>query len=335
MTSSQRITAAAPRPDRPVSCSDEWSTLEEVVVGRFDGAVAEARGISADDARRDLENLRKTLEGEGVSVRRPANVPHAKIFETPDWKERGFSSACPRDGVLVVGDRLIETPLGWRARYYETDALRELFLEYFRAGARWSSAPRPELLDELYDAPDGTWLDDVRPPAVVNESEPILCASDVLRSGRDLFVMASPGTNRAGITWLGRHLGDGYRVHTLEPTLPIAANLDTVLHPLGPTEVLVREGVFAREALVTAFPEHTIRTAPVAAAAGAAPGMNVLQLDPKRILVEQSERALVAALRAWGHEPIPVALAGYAALGGSIRRATLDIRRREPTVRRE
>lgn len=333
MTSSQPTTAPAPYSDRPVSSSDEWSTLEEVVVGRFDGAVAEARGISGDDARRDLEELRKLLEGEGVTVRRPERVPHAKIFETPDWKERGFSSACPRDGVLVVGDRLIETPLGWRARYYETDALRDLFLEYFRAGARWSSAPRPELKDQLYDAPDGAWLDDDRPPVVVNESEPILCASDVLRSGRDLFAMTSPGTNRAGLTWLGRHLGEGYRLHVLVPTLPVAANLDTVLLPLGPSEVLVREGVFAPETLATAFPQHTIRTAPSTEETAAGPGMNVLQLDPKRVLVEQSERALAAALRGWGYEPIPVALAGYAALGGSVRRATLDIRRREPTVR--
>lgn len=321
----QRIPAPAPHPDRPVSSADEWSPLEEVVVGRFDGALAEARGISVDDARRDLEDLRRVLEREGITVRRPADVPHTKIFETPNWKERGFSSACPRDGVLVVGDRLIETPLGWRARYYETDALRELFLEYFRAGTRWSSAPRPELKDELYDVPDGTWLDEATPPAVVNESEPILCASDVLRTGRDLFAMAGPGTNRTGITWLGRHLGDDFRVHTLEPTLPVAANLDTVLLPLGPSEILVRKGVFAHETLATAFPAHTVRTAPLARGSG----MNVLQLDPTRLLVERSERALIEALRGWGYEPIPIALAGYAALGGSVRRATLDIRRRD------
>ena len=52
----------------------------------------------------------------------------------------------PRDVLLIVGDQIIEAPMGWRSRYFEHHAYKSLCKEYFRGGARWISAPRPELL---------------------------------------------------------------------------------------------------------------------------------------------------------------------------------------------
>ncbi len=331
MTISQRIEDAPEASGverKPVSSQNEWDPLEEVVLGRLDGAAAETPAIPADETRRDLDALQKLLTAEGVTVHRPDPTPHGRTFETADWKERGFSAACPRDAVLVVDDEIIEMPLGWRARYYETDGLKSLFLRYFRDGARWACAPRPELKDELYEEPGGEWLDDARPPAAVTEAEPILCAADIARKGFDLFAMCTAGTNQAGITWLERHLGTRYRVHQIQPRRPVAGQLDTLFLPLSPEEILIREDAIDPTALPSGLRDSRIRIAPEANDGQDALALNVLMLDRQRVLVEATQTNMIDALRTWGYDAIPTPLAGYAPLGGSLRRATLDIRRR-------
>jgi glycine amidinotransferase len=114
---------------------------------------------------------------EGIKVRQPDIVDFSRWYSTPWWSSRGFCVACPRDSFLVIGDEIIESPMCWRSRYFEATAYRSLFKEYFRAGARWTSAPRPMLTDELYNY-------DYRIPEpgapmryTVNEFEPVTTQS--------------------------------------------------------------------------------------------------------------------------------------------------------------
>ena len=58
----------------------------------------------------------------------------------------------PRDILLVVGDELIEAPMAWKSRFFEYRAYRPLIKEYFKQGARWTTAPKPQMGDELYDS---------------------------------------------------------------------------------------------------------------------------------------------------------------------------------------
>jgi glycine amidinotransferase len=78
----------------------------------------------------------RLLEGEGIKVRRPDVVDFAFRYRCPDWSSRGFCVACPRDVFLIIGDEIIETPTCWRSRYFEADAYRSLFKEYFLKGAK-------------------------------------------------------------------------------------------------------------------------------------------------------------------------------------------------------
>lgn len=57
----------------------------------------------------------------------------------------------PRDILMVVGNEIIEAPMAWRARFFEYRAYRPLIKEYFRNGAKWTTAPKPTMADELYD----------------------------------------------------------------------------------------------------------------------------------------------------------------------------------------
>jgi hypothetical protein len=79
---------------------------------------------------------------------------------------------------LVVGDEIIETPTCWRSRYFEGDAHRKLFKEYFAGGARWIAAPRPQLPDELYDASYRVPEPEEPIHYITNEFEPVFDAAD-------------------------------------------------------------------------------------------------------------------------------------------------------------
>ena len=153
---------------RSVVCSyNEWDPLEEVIVGRVTGAAVPPWHVSVqssapqhswdllkalsgkpappmvvDAAQKDLDQFIAILEKEGVTVRRPDPIPQTKPFSSPDWScESGYNLANPRDGLLVIGDEILETPMGWRARYFEQQAYRSLLHEYFKVGAKWTAAP--------------------------------------------------------------------------------------------------------------------------------------------------------------------------------------------------
>ena len=57
----------------------------------------------------------------------------------------------PRDILLVIGDEIIECPMAWRSRFFEYRAYRSLMKEYFASGAKWTTVPKPQMSDELYD----------------------------------------------------------------------------------------------------------------------------------------------------------------------------------------
>lgn len=352
--------AAAP----PVCSWNEWDPLEEVIVGRLEGAtippchasvtfnmpgltarlhrlVAGRRypRVMVRRAQAELDGFIRLLEAEGVTVRRPDIIDHRALIRTRYWSTRGFCAACPRDGFLVVGEEIIETPMCWRARQFEGDAYRSLFREYFRAGARWTAAPRPLLTDDLYDA-------DYRIPApgepmryVVNETEPVFDAADFVRCGRDLFCIRSNVTNRAGIEWLRRHLAPaGIRIHELPNLCRQPMHIDSTFMPLAPGKALVNPDYLDLERLPPLLRRWDLLVAPrpdpvddwMSRISMCSPwtSINVLMLDPKRVVVDASQPTLIRALKGWGFEPLPIPFLSYGPFGGAFHCATLDVRRR-------
>ena len=245
---------------RLIRSFNEWDPLEEVIVGSLEGAVMPPSHITVtrtipplaaqlyrlfgghryprimvDAARRELEGFVKLLQAEGITVKRPDTMDFTVRARTPFWNSKGYCVACPRDGFLIVGDEIIETPMAWRSRYFEGHAFRKLFKDYFARGARWTAAPRPELRDELFDY---KWMRPHKDEAVrymITEFEPVFDAADFVRCGRDLFGIRSNVTNAAGFEWLRRHLArDGYRVHELQHQCRTAMHIDSTFVPLCP-----------------------------------------------------------------------------------------------------
>ena len=348
----------------PVNSHNEWSTLEEVIVGRLEGAVipsdhpvvtcnipgmaARAQSLLAgfryprimiEPAQRELDGFVTLLQSLGIIVRRPDAVDHRKRFSTPGWSSRGFCNSCPRDSMLVIGDEIIETPMAWPCRYFETQSYRPILKDYFQRGARWTSAPRPQLADELFD-PEFRVPKKGEPISyILTEFEPVFDAADFFRCGRDLFVTRSNVTNASGIEWLRRHLGDGYRIHEIESRCPNPMHIDTTILPLGPGKILINPEYIDVDHLPAVLKGWDILVAPesdpitdpvlrITSLCGKWLNMNVLMVDEKRVIVDPHHTATVRAFENWGFEPIPCKFLHYAAFGGAFHCATLDVRRR-------
>ena len=346
-----------PRPVSPVSSFNEWDPLEEIVVGIVDGAHIPPRHLAVeaplltaqrawinknagrpfpsemiDAARRELDQFTALLEREGIVVRRPERRDKQLGFGAPGWSSTGLYDAMPRDGLLVVGEEIIECPMAWRSRYFESSAYRPLLKEYFVRGARWSAAPKPELPDELYDE---KWdeRDASSRPLVITEFEPTFDAADFIRCGRDIFAQQSHVTNRFGIQWLERHLGDKFRIHVLSFNDPQPMHIDATFMPLAPGKLLVHpERVNYLPAM---FAEWEVRRAPLPAIpqehlmcmSSRWVNMNVLMLDPTRVVVESHDEPMQEFMREWGFEVLSCPFLNFNSFGGSFHCATLDIRR--------
>jgi glycine amidinotransferase len=353
-----------------VNSFNEWDPLEEIIVGVLEGAsnppleighiatlpadlfelarepdfrawvqaTGKPRQLTTDPdayaaAQAALDGFVRVLEAAGVTVRRPDPIDHARPYTTLDWScAAGTGQSVPRDVLIVIGDELLEAPMSWRSRYYEHLPYRRLIREYFRQGARWTAAPKPQMTDELYDhgyQRGKGW--------VTTEHEPVFDAADIARFGKDLFVQRSHVTNQSGIEWLRRHLGPTYNVHAVEFADARAMHIDATFVPLAPGKLLVNpERPIKQMPPMFERAGWQILVAPPTAVPRTEGGeniyrwlhMNVLSLDEKRVIVEQDEVPLIRALEGWGFEPIPCSFRAFYPYGGSFHCATCDVRRR-------
>ena len=109
--------------------------------------------------------------------------------------------------------------MAWRSRYFEVDAYRPLLKEYTASGAKWTTPPRPALVDALYNH-DYRLPEAGEPiPFVVNEYEPVFDAADFVRCGRDLFGVRGNVTNESGVHRLRTHFGDRLPRHPARDSL--------------------------------------------------------------------------------------------------------------------
>ena len=99
----------------PVNSHNEWDPLEEVIVGRLEGATipsdhpvvtcnipgmtGRAQSLLAgfrypkimiEPAQRELDGFVALLQSLGIVVTRPEPADHKNRFSTPEWSSHGF-----------------------------------------------------------------------------------------------------------------------------------------------------------------------------------------------------------------------------------------------------
>lgn len=334
---------------------NEWDPLEEVIVGnplnaRFPFAdpstqLAEYpdRDLSEipqgpfpqkiiEEAEEDLQNFISALEKQGVTVKRPETWPHDKKFSTINWETEGYYNYCPRDIMLVIGDQIIETPNVIRGRQQETFSYRNLLVDYMKSGARWVSAPKPMLLDSLFDV-------DMSKPMPRND-EPAFDAANILRFGEDLIYLVSATGNEMGGQWLQSILGDKFRIHYLKDVY-YGSHIDSTLVALRPGLILCNPGRLNDDTLPDILKQwEVIYSPPMENTGRYSPDylskcigsdwidMNAFSISPNLVVVDADQTALIKLLEKHKVDVIPIKLRHSKMLGGGFHCVTLDVRRK-------
>ena len=336
------------------SCN-EWDPLEEVIVGnplraRFptpdrstqvaefpDRSLAEIpRGAFPkqiiEETEEDLNEFAQLLEAAGVTVKRPETWPHEIKFSTIHWESQGYYNYCPRDVLLVIGDQIIETPNVIRSRAQETFSYRSLLMDYMKSGARWYSAPKPMLLDSLFEV-------DLSKPTPRND-EPAFDAANVLRLGQDLIYLVSATGNELGGQWLQTILGNRFRVHLFKDVY-YGSHIDSTFVALRPGLILCNPARVNDQTLPEIFKQWEVIYSPpmentdrydadyLSKCIGSDwIDMNVFSLSPSLVVVDRDQTALIRLLEKHGLDVVTLKLRHSKMMGGGPHCVTLDIRRR-------
>lgn len=335
-----------------VDVHNEWDPLEEVIVGRAAGArvptgdrsllavefgdVESVERIPSgafpahvvEQTEAELDDLAAQLAAVGVTVRRPEPRDLGASIGTPDWRADGFYDYCPRDVLLTVGRTVIEAPMVLRSRFLEPFAYKQLLLEYHASGARWLSAPKPRLCDEMYDP-------DAEPGSRLQNLEPAFDAANVLRFGTDLLYLVSDSGNEMGWRWLQSTLGDEYTVHPCRDVYA-STHVDSTIVPLRPGLVLLNpERVSERTVPGFLSSWDTIYCPELTDGGFVGPrpfcsiwiGMNLLVVRPGLVVADERQVELIRALERHRIDVLPLRLTHSRSLGGGFHCVTLDVRR--------
>jgi scyllo-inosamine-4-phosphate amidinotransferase 1 len=333
-----------------VNSNTEWGQLKEIILGtELNAQIPRIKNIDIhsvdyanyenvdslpfgsypknvlEETKEDLEEFKCHLEKLGIKVFRPSPKNQNKVFSTPDWESDGYYNYCPRDSALIIDDQIIETPMPLRSRYFENLAYKKIFKNYFLNGSKWISAPKPELLTELYDRSD------LSKPTLTNH-EIAFDAANVIKCGKDLFYLVSNSGNELGAVWLQRLLGEKYKIHVLK-NIYAYVHLDTTIMPLCPGTVLLNSSrvndnnlpiffkkwkkIYFNNPIETKFYENWAPASPWL-------GMNVLSIDENTVAVEQSQIPLIKQLEFNKFNVMPVRLRHARTLSGGIHCITLD-----------
>jgi glycine amidinotransferase/scyllo-inosamine-4-phosphate amidinotransferase 1 len=321
---------------------NEWGQLREIIVGSAYGAQVPTVGDKClhcvdyahlsdeefknrpsglypdkliEETQQDLDEIARILESLNVKVHRPEFRDFSETYRTDNWEVDGYYNYCPRDSMLVT----------LRHRQNESETCKPLF-----DPNHWVDAPRPKLLDSIYQR------EDLSRPTLL-DGEPVFDAANVIKHNNDLLYLVSNTGNKDGAIWLENYcketFGNEYNVHTAE-------NVYAYIH-IDTTFVFLREGlVLLNPSRVNwrNMPEFIGRLDKIWAPepyptqvmndwCPASPwlGMNILPINKELVMVEEHQVLLMKELKKWGIESIPVKMRHARTFSGGPHCVTLDV----------
>lgn len=300
----------------------EWGKLREVVIGispaedfvvfyedsqrwlfppgdTFSRQHAGRRLIDIDPERahrieHQVDALAELVAREGVTVHRPQRLEgDERTFLAPNGEG---AQLFPRDGMIVIGNHVIDASIRLKCRQRERYGLRPIIQEAARwQGARWSSVP-------------------LGSPGCVDG--PFLEGGDTLLNGREVYVgISGCASDLAGVDWLQALLGDKYRV------LAVAMR-SNVLH-LDCALALIKPGllVYCPEKLIDGLPVSLRDWEAITVSRDEANllATNGLVLEEGRVIVDADNARVIEELRKRRIDVIPLPFDGPISTGGGLR----------------
>jgi glycine amidinotransferase/scyllo-inosamine-4-phosphate amidinotransferase 1 len=300
-----------------ISTHNEWDPLKKIVVGSATHAnwpvndpvfSKESEKTSwketpvpsgpvpqwiIDEANEDLDGLAKILTDLGVEVVRPDPLN----FQTHD----GLYNYCPRDRLLIVGDKVIDTAMMYPCRDMELQCYHDIL-----EGAKVIAMPRDQGL--------------------------VLDAANILRLGPNkMLYLESASGNKAAYYWLLANLPPDTSIELCN--FYAGVHIDSTIVPLREGVVMLNasrvsfdnvprafEGwqkIWIRDVVAQGFHEYPYASKWIA--------MNMLVVDPETVIVDRHQIELIKTLESYRFRVIPHELRHSRTLGGGFHCVTLDL----------
>lgn len=245
-----------------------------------------------DEANEDLDELAGVLTKLGIEVFRPNEM---------NFIERaGMYNYCPRDRLLIAGDRVIDPAMMYPCRDQEIEAL-DFVLDYARI---------------VHNMPRGQGM--------------VMDAANVSRLGNTWLYLLSDSGNQQAADWLQKQLPD----ITIETcNFYSGVHIDSTIVPLREGFVVLNASRVTTQNCPKAFDGWTklwvndvesqkFHEYPYASKWI---GLNMLSVDPKTVIVDRTQYTLIEDLETAGFTTIPLQLRHARTLGGGFHCVTLDL----------
>ena len=304
-----------------INSRNEWDPLEAIVVGTAshanwpstDPVFAEEGKKTTwtdtpvptgpvpqwiiDQANRELDLLAETIVRYGATVYRPEDMDFVA--------SKGLYNYCPRDRLLIAGNTVLDCNMMYPCRNQEIKNYYNLL-----ANAK-KILTMPRTADMVLDAANICRLDDTW-----------------------LFLESASGTHQSYL-WLNQRfpqinieLCNFYSgVHIDSTVVPVRKglvllNASRVNESNCPKVFQDWEKIWVTEDMIVAqdFYQYPYASKWIA--------MNMLSLDPETVIVDSQQTELIAVLKKYGVDSIPLTLSHSRTLGGGFHCVTLDLRRR-------
>lgn len=299
-----------------ISSNNEWGKLKSIVVGSATNAnwpsndpVFAKEGEKTlwketlvpsgpvpqhiiDEANEDLQDLANVLTKLDVTVYRP----HELDFVARE----GMYNYCPRDRLLIAGNRVVDPAMMYPCRDQEIEAL-DFVLDY---------------ADSVYNMPRSQGM--------------VMDAANVSRLGRTWLYLLSDSGNQPAADWLQQQLPD----ITIETcNFYSGVHIDSTITPLREGFVVLNASRVTPQNCPRAFDGWTkLWVADVEAQdfyqypyASKWIGMNMLSVDPNTVIVDREQYKLIEDLESAGFTTIPLQMRHARTLGGGFHCVTLDL----------
>ncbi len=287
---------------------------------------------------KELDDLAKILQQLGVKVHRPKKLDKVLKIQTPYFKSECSSASNVRDITLVYKDKIIETPVAIRNRYFENMLLYNVYSNAYEngKGGQWIKAPNTFLTEQTIDLDD--WKDNRDFSNVPSSMQMAIDGAQFLRIGKDVIVNVSTYNHMLGLNWIKSFFPD-----TDFHIVKIADNhIDGALlclksgvflaHPKYVDDIKIQmPDKFKHWKYI--IPEkltHITTNTQLASSEGI--DINVLSIDEHTVLVNKRATSVVKLLEDEKFDVIPIELNNCELFAGGIHCSTLDLVREDEFI---
>ena len=295
---------------------NEWDPLKEIVVGSATGAnwpssdpvFAQESAKTTwtqtpvpsgavpqwiiDETNWDLDQLVAALVRRNVIVRRP----RPRDFVATE----GMYNYCPRDRLLIAGDRIVDCAMMYPCRDQEIDCLESVTGQT----AKILHMPRNQGL--------------------------VLDAANICRLGNTWLFLESASGNRAAYEWLCTQFPN---INIELCNFYAGVHIDSTIVPINEGLVMLNssrvnpdncpkafddwEKIWVDDVVTQPFYEYPYASKWI--------GMNLLAVNPKTVIVDAAQTRIMDQLDLCGIEVVPMTLRHSRTLGGGFHCVTLDL----------